>query len=139
MGKKDMILALIDHYSNGNKAQFANLVGITPQGLSTWIKRETFDIELIFSKCEGISSEWLLSGEGAMLRTEGGASDNTPAAVPVASAAGQSPEPLVADLITKIATQAEEIGRLKARIEELERRRGDDAGRAKIFENANVG
>lgn len=65
-----MILALIDHYSNGNKAQFANLLGITPQGLSTWIKRETFDIELVFSKCEDISSEWLLTGEGDMLKQE---------------------------------------------------------------------
>lgn len=66
-----MILALIDHYSNGNKAQFANLVGITPQGLSTWIKRETFDIELVFSKCEGVSSEWLLTGQGDMMKQEG--------------------------------------------------------------------
>lgn len=62
-----MILALIEHYSNGNKAQFANLLGITPQGLSTWIKRESFDNELIFSKCEGLSAEWLLTGEGSML------------------------------------------------------------------------
>ena len=66
MGKKDMILALIEHYSNGNKAQFANRLGITPQGLSTWIKRESFDIELIFSKCEGISAQWLLTGQGDM-------------------------------------------------------------------------
>lgn len=66
MGKKEMILALIEHYSNGNKAQFANLLGITPQGLSTWIKRESFDIELVFSKCEGLSAQWLLSGVGDM-------------------------------------------------------------------------
>ena len=67
MSKKDMLLALIEHYSNGNKAQFASLLGITPQGLSTWVKRESFDIELIFSKCEGLSAQWLLSGEGDML------------------------------------------------------------------------
>lgn len=69
MSKKDMILALIEHYSNGNKAQFANLLGISPQGLSTWIKRDTFDIELIFSKCEGLSAHWLLTGEGEMLNS----------------------------------------------------------------------
>ena len=68
MNKKDMILALIEHYSNGNKAQFANLLGITPQGLSTWIKRESFDIELIFSKCEGLSANWLLTGKGKMIK-----------------------------------------------------------------------
>ena len=57
MSKADMILALIEHYSNGNKAQFASRLGITPQGLSTWIKRNTFDAELIFSKCEGLSAQ----------------------------------------------------------------------------------
>ena len=62
-----MILAMIEHYSNGNKAQFASLLGITPQGLSTWIKRETFDNELIFSKCEDISAQWLLTGKGDMI------------------------------------------------------------------------
>ena len=66
MSKKEMILALIEHYSKGNKAQFASHLGITPQGLSTWIKRESFDIELIFSKCEGLSAQWLLTGEGDM-------------------------------------------------------------------------
>ena len=66
MSKKDMILAMIEHYSNGNKAQFASRLGITPQGLSTWIKRESFDLELIFSKCEGLSAQWLLTGEGDM-------------------------------------------------------------------------
>ena len=66
MSKKDMILAMIEHYSNGNKAQFASRLGITPQGLSTWIKRESFDLELVFSKCEGLSAQWLLTGEGDM-------------------------------------------------------------------------
>ena len=45
MNKKDMIIALIEHYSGGNKAKFAKLLGITPQGISTWLKREYFDIE----------------------------------------------------------------------------------------------
>lgn len=67
MSKSDMILALIEHYSNGNKAQFASRLGITPQGLSTWIKRNTFDAELIFSKCEGVSAKWLLTGEGELI------------------------------------------------------------------------
>lgn len=69
MGKKEILSALISHYSNGNKAQFANMLGISPQGLSTWIKRETFDIELIFSKCEGLSAKWLLTGCGEMFDT----------------------------------------------------------------------
>ena len=42
-------------------------------------------------------------------------------------------------LIEKIAEQAEEIGRLKVRIEELERHRGDNAGHAQSSDIANVG
>ena len=68
--KKERLHALIEHYSNGNKAQFANKIGITPQGLSTWIKRDSFDIELIYSKCEYLSSRWLLTGEGPMLEKD---------------------------------------------------------------------
>ena len=41
--------------------------------------------------------------------------------------------------LDRIAEQAEEIGRLKARIEELERRRGDNAGHAHSSDIANVG
>lgn len=79
-----MILALIEHYSNGNKAQFANLIGITPQGLSTWLKRGTFDIEQIFSKCKGISTQWLLTGRGDMLKTKHTSVSPTASAAPVA-------------------------------------------------------
>lgn len=71
-----MILALIEHYADGNKARFANILGISPQGLSTWIKRDSFDIELVFSKCEGLSAQWLLTGCGEMLKTNR-TSDNT--------------------------------------------------------------
>lgn len=70
MNKKDMVIALISHYSNGNKAHFANRLGITPQSISTWISRNTFDIDKIYANCEGISAEWLLTGEGEMLREQ---------------------------------------------------------------------
>lgn len=70
MDKKDIIEALVSHYSGGNKRQFAAKLGCTPQTISTWISRNTFDIDLVFAKCEGISAEWLLTGEGSMLKGE---------------------------------------------------------------------
>lgn len=136
-----MIIALIEHYSNGNKAQFANLLGITPQGLSTWIKRDTFDIELVFSKCEGLSAEWLLSGEGEMFKTKGVSHDAHASAIPDSppqyigkgtrkSTHTQEKTDISAvdkQLLDALLEKTEEIGRLKARIAELERRRGDNA------------
>lgn len=70
MNKKKMLEQLIEHYENGNKSQFAKRLGITPQGVSTWMARNTFDSELIFSKCECINAEWLLTGEGSMLKDD---------------------------------------------------------------------
>ncbi|MBQ1760266.1 MAG: hypothetical protein II011_01490 [Prevotella sp.] len=68
MNKSDMVESLINHYCDGNKAKFALLLGLKPQTINGWIARETFDSELIYSKCKGVSAKWLLSsGEGEML------------------------------------------------------------------------
>jgi hypothetical protein len=68
MGKRDMLEQIINYYSGGNKSKFANMIGVKPQTINTWLLRGTFDIELIYSKCENLSGDWLLSGEGDMLR-----------------------------------------------------------------------
>ena len=69
MEKKDRLLRLIEHYADGNKSEFARMIGISPQAISTWISRNTFDIDVIYSKCVNISPEWLLTGKGPMLKT----------------------------------------------------------------------
>lgn len=69
MEKKDILESLINYYTDGNKAQFAAKLGVKPQTINTWIGRNSFDVELVYSKCEGVSGDWLLSGgEGEMLR-----------------------------------------------------------------------
>ena len=65
-----MLDAMIAHYTSGNKAKFATLLGVSAQTISAWGTRNTFDSELIYTKCVGLSSEWLLTGEGSMLRTD---------------------------------------------------------------------
>ena len=67
MDKKTMLEALISHFTNGNKAQFAKLLGVSPQTISAWIARNTFDSELIYAKCRYINPSWLLTGQGNML------------------------------------------------------------------------
>ena len=70
MEKKDILESLINYYTDGNKAQFAAKLGVKPQTINTWIGRNSFDVELVYSKCKGVSGDWLLSGgEGEMLRT----------------------------------------------------------------------
>lgn len=85
MDKKGILDTLITHYTGGNKSQFARLLGIKPQTINTWDARGTFDLELIYSKCEGISGDWLLTGEGPMLKESPQGSPGALPKAPVAS------------------------------------------------------
>lgn len=68
MDKKRMLEELISFYTDGNKAQFACMIGVKPQVISAWIARNTFDNELLYANCKNLSADWLLSGEGSMIR-----------------------------------------------------------------------
>ena len=68
MSKKEMLERLISYYTDGNKARFAAMIGVKPQTVSAWLARDTFDVEVIYANCEGISGDWLLSGQGEMIR-----------------------------------------------------------------------
>lgn len=88
MEKSEMLECLINHYTDGNKARFASMIGVKPQTLSAWISRNTFDVEVIYKSCANISADWLLSGgAGDMLRNKQNANsistqgDFSPAAI----------------------------------------------------------
>lgn len=67
MDKSLILRKLIEYYSDGNGSKFARLLGVKPQTISTWLARNTYDIELIFAKCYNINPFFLLTGEGEML------------------------------------------------------------------------
>lgn len=62
-----MLSMLINHFANGNKTHFANMLGLTPQAINAWMVRGTFNPELIYEKIPEVSPHWLLSGTGNML------------------------------------------------------------------------
>ena len=70
MDKVQMLERLISHYAGGNKSRFAAMLGVKPQNVNAWLARNTFDAELLYTKCLGISGDWLLSGEGEMLKKD---------------------------------------------------------------------
>lgn len=103
-----MLEAILGYYTNGNKAKFASILGVSPQTISAWVARNTFDSELIYTKCSDISADWLLTGKGEMLKNSDNNSLSSPTpskidsindheAIPFAEAArnGLSPIPLV--------------------------------------------
>jgi len=70
MNKKERLELLIARFCGGNKARFASAVGISPQALSHWFTRNTFDAEAIYNAFDDVSGDWLLSGEGEMLKKD---------------------------------------------------------------------
>lgn len=72
MTKSEMVECLVNYYDDGNKSKFGRRIGVTDGTIGNWIRRNTFDAEIIFAKCEGISAQWLLShGKGSMLEKKG--------------------------------------------------------------------
>lgn len=66
---KTLILNTIKkEYSFKKDAEFARFLEIKPQTLASWYTRNTFDIELLYAKCELIDGNFLLSGKGNVLR-----------------------------------------------------------------------
>lgn len=48
-------------------SELANILGIKRATLSNWRSRNSIDLPLLFSKCESISLDWLIKGEGEMV------------------------------------------------------------------------
>jgi hypothetical protein len=67
---KSLILSRIkSHYGIKKDGDFAVFLNISQATLSNWHSRNTFDAELIISKCENIDANWLLTGKGEMLKS----------------------------------------------------------------------
>lgn len=68
---KGLMLKQIKEYLKLTKnADFAKFMGISEQNSYTWTKRKTFDPATILAKCPEINADWLLTGEGEMLKNK---------------------------------------------------------------------
>jgi len=68
---KSLILNEIRKYLNSKTdTEFANFLGIKQNTLSSWKARNSIDYDLIISKCDYLNANWLLTGEGSMLKEE---------------------------------------------------------------------
>jgi len=76
MDKRLMLEQLINYYTDGNKTRFAEQIGVKPQTINSWLTRNSYDAELIYSKCVNVSADWLLSGEGSMIKNDHTISNN---------------------------------------------------------------
>lgn len=63
-----IIEKIMEAYHFKTKLEFAEHLGIKPQTLSSWESRNTIDYTLIYTKCKNINGDWLLSGEGSVIK-----------------------------------------------------------------------
>jgi phage repressor protein C with HTH and peptisase S24 domain len=68
ISKGEMLDAIKTHLSMTKNADFARFLGISSQAVSNWYTRNTFDAELLYTKCDFINPAWLLTGKGSMLK-----------------------------------------------------------------------
>jgi len=62
-----MLDRIKEHYNFKKDSAFAEFLGIKPQVLSNWKSRNSFDAELVYSKCPEINPSWLLCGKEPMI------------------------------------------------------------------------
>lgn len=68
MTNQEKMLALIHYYGNGNKSEFARKVEVGPSTVAGWLQFGRFPTDQILKYCKEINPDWLVSGEGSMLR-----------------------------------------------------------------------
>ena len=74
MDKSKIIREIKLYLGVKNDTELADFLGIKQNTLSTWKSRNTMDYDLVISKCDFIDANWLLTGEGEMLKSD----NNTP-------------------------------------------------------------
>lgn len=134
MDKKDRLLQLIEHFSQGNKSQFAKMLGVTPQAITTWIARNTFDTDMIYANCFSISPHWLLTGEGEMLTTSANStlqSNNSASFTELLA--------MINDLQKRNESLSMQLGAAQERIRQLEETKGVESVHAEELAPAAVG
>ena len=70
MDKIQVLNALKEYKNFSSMAEFARYLGIKAQALSNWYTRNTFDIHILSDKFPEIDANWLLRGEGPMLKED---------------------------------------------------------------------
>lgn len=68
MNKSLILNDIKTHLGFKTDTDFADFLGIKQNTLSNWKSRNTIDYELIITKCDDINANWLLTGEGEMLK-----------------------------------------------------------------------
>ncbi|MBD5205642.1 MAG: bacteriophage CI repressor [Bacteroidales bacterium] len=101
----DILDRLKTALSISSDKELGDILGISKAAVSNWRKRNSIDLERVFSVCEHINFDWLITGRGNMTH----------------EVKSETVNQSNSELMDRIVSQAEEIGRLKERNTQLEK------------------
>ena len=64
--KEEILNRLKQAYNIQKDTELASLLGVSKSTISNWISRNSIDYDRVFSLCEHINIDWLLTGRGSM-------------------------------------------------------------------------
>lgn len=67
--KKLILNKIRDGYKFKNDTAFAKFLDIRPQTLSNWMTRNSFDIDIVYTKCVNVRAEFLITGIEPVFKT----------------------------------------------------------------------
>ena len=117
VSKTDILGRLKLASKSESHAELARFLGIAPATLSNWKARGSLDYDLVFSKCEQLNLDWLLTGRGAMFRDEQPTATAEPTIIYKSDPKDAA---IIADKQLIIERDAELIASLRDKIRELE-------------------
>lgn len=68
--KQEILNRLKAAYNIQKDTELATFLGVSKSTLSNWVSRDSIDYDRVFSKCEHLNIDWLLTGRGSMLQSE---------------------------------------------------------------------
>lgn len=71
-----MLDAIKEHLKMKKNIELASFLGVSSQVVSNWYARNTFDAELIYTKCGFLNANWILTGNGPMLCSDQKSNDS---------------------------------------------------------------
>lgn len=111
---------LKDYYNFTTHRDFADFLGIAPTTVSSWYSRNTWDFDVLYTKCVGVSWDAILSNSDehtVLSNANSQQSRNTEPEIPHVT---NELIALLKEKDDKITAMAEEIGALKYKITQLD-------------------
>lgn len=69
LDKNAVLDRIKQRYKLKGNADLARFLGVSPNTITNWYSRKSFDIDAIYTNCVDCNFQWLLTGEGSMHRT----------------------------------------------------------------------